>query len=134
MLILDRSLFPQRPADFLSINWAPVLYQPILGSPEQFVIGVLCFNDAGYHLERANRLEKLKCLYGDNSTGVLLAIELGLDVLSAAITHSDFSAADFKSAVSGMHLGEVDLTEGPSLEAVARCWLSAHCSLFTFPQ
>jgi hypothetical protein len=130
MLKLNRSLFPERPSNFISISVVPVLYRPILGSPEQFVIGILCFSAGGCHLERANRLEKLACLYGDNSTGVLLAIALGLDVLEAAIRSPDFSAADFKSAVSGMYLGELNLTENSSLEAAARIWLSAQCSLF----
>ncbi|TLX17010.1 hypothetical protein [Rhizobium sp. MHM7A] len=98
------------------------------------MVGVLCFNAAGHHLERANRLEKLTCLYGDNSTGVLLAIELGLDVLAAAITYPGFEVLDFKSSVSGMYLGEVGTTEAPSFQVAARLWLSSHCSLCSFSE
>jgi hypothetical protein len=130
-LAIDRSLFPQRPAHFIPINRVPVLYRPILGSPEQFVVGVLCFNYSGCHLERANKLERLSCLFGGNCDGVLLAIGLALDVLEAAIQRPDFSIDHFESAVSGMCLGESHVTEGPSLEAAAQAWLSAHSSLFS---
>ncbi len=131
MLTLDKILFPQRPTDFVSIRCVPVLYKPILGSPEQLVVGVLCANAAGWHLERANRLDRLICLYGKNVEGVLLAIEVGLDTLEAAIQLPEFSVPDFRSGVSGMHLGEMSATEGSSLKAVARYWLTSHCSLFT---
>jgi hypothetical protein len=131
MIKLDRSLFPQRPSEFVSINCVPVLYRPILGSPEQFVVGVLCTSAAGIHVERANRLDRLAGLYGDNCEGVLLAIDLALDVLDAAAQVPDFDLSEFRSAVSGIVFGEGNTTEGNSLQIAAQSWLSAHCSLFT---
>lgn len=131
MLKLDRTLFPQRPADFVSIRCVPVLYKPILGSPEQLVVGVLCASAAGWHLERANRLDRLICLYGKNVDGLLLAIEVGLDTLEAAIQLPEFSVTDFRAGVSGMHLGEMSTTEEASLKAAAMYWLTSNCSLFS---
>ena len=131
MLSLDRSLFPQRPADFVSISYVPVLYKPILGSPEQLVVGVLCSTEAKWHLERANRLDRLTCFYGENVKGVLLAIEVGLDNLETAIQLPEFSVADFTSAVSGMLFGDTNTSEASSLETAARSWLTSHSSLFS---
>ena len=50
-----------------SAVWSPVLFRPVMGSPEQFVIGIVVVSDGEAHIERANRLEKLNCVYSGTS-------------------------------------------------------------------
>ena len=131
MLILDLSRFPQRPATFIPIKCVPVLYRPILGSPEQFVVGVLCVSASGTHLVRANRLDRLSCLYGNNAEGVIVAVNVGIDDLEAAAQRVGFNVHRHDFLVSGMRFGEENRTEDMSMEAAGKIWLSAHSSLFT---
>jgi hypothetical protein len=133
MLRIDKALFPQKTSAFASYARIPVLYRPILGSPEQFVVGALCYGPDRRHLERANNLSRLDGFYGPQAVGVILAIEIGLDALAAALLDPEFSIVDFRSPVSEMALGAEEIVEGRSLEEVAKTWLEAASSLQAEP-
>jgi hypothetical protein len=107
----------------------PVLYRPILGSPEQFVIGVLCIGDSGRHLERVNALHRLAALYGRHSAGVILAIDVALDDLAEALEKDEFVPATYRSPISGLRLADEEKTEGRSLVESAQTWLVSMSSL-----
>jgi hypothetical protein len=126
---LDASLFPRRSGDFALFTRVPILYRPIMGSPEQFVVAVVSCGPGGKHLERANCLSKLAGLYGANAVGVILAIEVGLDEIADAIVDPEISIGGFNSAVTGLALGNEEIAEGRSLEEVSKTWLEAHSSL-----
>jgi hypothetical protein len=71
--------------------------------------------------------------YGPQAVGVILAIEIGLDALAAALLDPEFSIVDFRSPVSGLALGAEEIVEGRSLEEVAKTWLEAASSLQAEP-
>ncbi|MCS4088429.1 hypothetical protein [Rhizobium sp. BK176] len=127
---LDRSRFPQRTADFRSVSLVPVLFSPIMGSPERFVVGCLCSDRDSIHLERANKLDRLTCLFGEQSKGAVAAIEIALDALSGSIHTDDFLIDTYRSPVSNCRLGETENREGRSLQEAGIFWMSAMSSLY----
>lgn len=129
--VLDMSRFPQRTDDFRSMLRVPVLFSPIMGSPERFVIGCVCSDDDGIHLERANKLDRLVRLFGELSQGAIEAIEIVLDALSSAIHTDEFLFDSYRSPVSGFAFGERETTEGRSLQEAGSLWMSAMSSLYT---
>ncbi|OWK23967.1 hypothetical protein AJ87_26630 [Rhizobium yanglingense] len=130
MIRLNRALFPQRSDDFVSVTRVPVMYSPLLGSPESFVIGAVCYDGRGIHLERANSLSRLECFYGQQSIGAIVAIEFALDDLSEAIKSADFSLGRYRPSVSGLAFGEEERVEGRSLQEVSSSWMTAMSSLY----
>ncbi|MBY3432821.1 hypothetical protein HFN89_01355 [Rhizobium laguerreae] len=126
---LDMSLFP-RGDDFHIVTRVPVLFSPIQGSPERLVVAALCFDNSDIHLERANELRRLKGLYGVQSSGAVVVIEIALDDLSDAIKAPDFSFKQYRSPVSGLAFGAGEQVEGRSLQEVGISWMSAMSSLY----
>lgn len=129
MIKLNAALFPKKTGEFSLVARIPVLYRPIMGSPEQFVVGALCHDANGRHLERANCLSRLNGLYAPSAVGVIVAIEIGLDALQASLAEQDFHPDSFCSPVSGLTLGDEEIVEGRSLEEVSKTWLEASSSL-----
>lgn len=111
----------------------PVLYRALLGSPEQFVVGAICYNDDGSQLVRANMLSRLECFYGESAVGAIVAIEFALQALDAAMAAPDFSLKAYRPAVSGLAFGEVERVEGRSASQVGSTWLEAMSSLYMRP-
>lgn len=129
MIKLNAALFPKKTGEFSLVARIPVLYRPIMGSPEQFVVGALCHDANGRHLERANCISRLNSLYAPSAVGAIVAIETGLDALQASLAKKDFHPKSFRSPVSGLVLGDEELVEGRSLEEVSKTWLEASSSL-----
>lgn len=128
---LDPNSFPSS-RGLIKANWAPIVLRPIMGSPELFVIGVAAADSLTVHLEQANKLERLRCLYESNADLVVLAVRTGLDAL-----HQDISARgplalrDFQPVLSGVGLGEMREGEGQSLAHIAQSWLASVSSLYS---
>jgi hypothetical protein len=115
---------------FIRAQWAPVLLRPILGSPEQVIIGVAAVNGADYHLERASSLARLECLLGNEAPVAILAANAGLDALKADLAARAHEAlSNYRAVFSGVGIGELREAEGESLQAIARSWLSSLSSL-----
>ena len=115
---------------FIRAHWAPVLLRPILGSPEQLVVGVVAINEFGFHLERASSLLRLECLLDNDAAGAILAANAGMDALMADLaTRSGEALSDYRAVFSGVRIGELREAEGESVQAIAKSWLGALSSL-----
>lgn len=111
--------------------WSPVLFRPIVGSPEQFVIGIAVAGESGVHLERANQLRRLKCVFTDESEMAITIAETALNVIEADLIRRSKSALiDFKPVISGVLLGDVREAQGVSLQQIAASWMTAMSSLY----
>jgi hypothetical protein len=112
-------------------RWAPVLLEPIAGSYERLVIGVAVVGEKSFHLELANALDRLKCLYADNAEGALYAIRLTAQQLSQDLSRRALQAlTDPRPAISGIVIGDCREAEGESLEAIGASWMSTLSSLY----
>lgn len=130
---LDTSLFPKL-RDGIRARWVPVLFEPIAGSYERLVVGVAVFNERGFHLEWANRLDRLTCFYGSDAIGAVTAIQVAGEYLREDLAErADQALVEFDPAVTGISLGEFREAEGRSLERVAQSWMSALSSLYSEP-
>lgn len=123
--------------DFPSVDgttsclWAPVLLSPILDSPERLVIGVVAANKADFHLERANALSRLRCLFGKAAETAVFAAEVALEELVELLSSRGLDALQEQALVfSGVALGSIREGEGNSLRDVARTWMGALSSLY----
>ena len=112
-------------------SWVPVFLSPIRGSEERLVIGVAVFNDGGFHIEAANALTRLQCLYGSQSDIVIQVAGVVLDELKYDFTVRSAEAINaFRPTISGVALGTVREAEGVSLQAIGSAWMSALSSLY----
>jgi hypothetical protein len=129
---LSNLKFPELPSTTRG-RWAPVFLSPILDSPERFVIAVAAANDRGFHIESANELKRLSCLYGKSAETALFAAEVAIEELEAALSDRGEAALVEGSLVfSGVALGAVSEGEARSLQQIARTWMSALSSLYRF--
>lgn len=127
---LDRDAFPSLPRS-VRANWAPVFISPIRGSQERLVIGVAVFNNAGFHIEAANALSRLQCLYGSQADIVVQVAGVALDELKADLAaHSAHAIAEFRPSITGVSVGDVRTAEGESLQSIGAAWMSALSSLY----
>lgn len=130
MLSLLETDFPGN-AGFVRAKWAPLLLRPILGSPEQLVIGVAAVNKAGFHLERANSFARLTCLFSGEATSAILASQAALDALESDLSSRAVGAiVEYQPIFSGVVLGDVGDAEGPSLKSIASSWMMSLSSLY----
>lgn len=132
-IAIDTDIFP-RLRNGVRAQWAPVFFEPISGSYERLVVGVAAFNQDGFHLEWANQLDRLKCLYGPDAIGTVSAIEIAGEYLEADLAKratEAFTKPD--AAVTGIGFGALREAEGRNLESVARSWMSALSSLYVEP-
>jgi len=128
---LEKAIFPQPPSGFIKAKRAPVVFRPIIGSLEQLVVGAIAYDNRNAYLARANRLERLQCLYNDQAGGAILAIELALEELALdLVADPSLAASEYISAMSGVVVGPPHDAEGVSLEAIAGSWLSGMSSLY----
>jgi hypothetical protein len=131
MLSLDEKDFPTTEG-IVRAKWAPLLMRPILGSPEQFVIGVVAIGANGFHLERANSFERLRCLFADDANSAILAAQAGLSAWEADLSGRALEAvANFRPVFSGVVVGEMREAEGFSLDSIASSWMAALSSIYS---
>jgi hypothetical protein len=130
MIILD----PPFVQDFESLQkalWSPILLRPIMGSPEQYVIGVAVVSEQGVHLERANQLRRLDCIFSDSSGMLITVAETALNIIEDdLLKRGKTSLIEFKPAISGIERGELRDSQGQSLKQIAVSWMSAISSLY----
>jgi hypothetical protein len=131
MLSIKEDDFPS-PDRLVKAVWVPILLRPILGSPEQFVVGVVAVNETGFYVARANQLNRLFCVFAEEAHSAILAAEASLDALSTDLaTRSLEAVRDFRPMFSGVSCGEVTEAQGESLEKIASSWMSSLSSLYS---
>jgi hypothetical protein len=112
-------------------RWAPIILVPISGSYERLVIGVAVANENGFHVEMANALDRLRCLYADDAEGVAYAIDLTADHLRLDIGKRGVRAiVEPQPLLSGVEIGMNREAEGASFEAIAASWMRSLSSLY----
>lgn len=134
MPILKPEQFP-RLARPVRAKWAPVLLAPLMGSPEQLVVGVVAVGDSGFYIERANALRRFECLYGKMAETAIFAAEVALDNLATDLAERGLKAiTEPRTSFSGVAVGPVSEGEASSLEEVARNWMISLSSLYNADQ
>ncbi|HEX8443887.1 MAG TPA: hypothetical protein VF631_09600 [Allosphingosinicella sp.] len=95
------------------------------------MIGVAVANENGFHVEMANALDRLRCLYADDAEGVAYAIDLTADHLRLDIGKRGVRAiVEPQPLLSGVEIGMNREAEGASFEAIAASWMRSLSSLY----
>lgn len=127
---LDPNSFPSF-AEHMFAKWRPVLLEPISGSYERLVIGCAVANQSGFHLEMANALNRLNCLYSVKAEAVLFAVELAEKALKHDLAERGIEALVHpRGLLSGIALGEMRDAEGAGLAEIGRDWMAVISSLY----
>lgn len=112
-------------------HWAPIFLSPISGSEERLVIGVAVIGENGFHIEAANALSRLQCLYGAQSDIVIQVAGIALDELNFDIASRSIKALhEFNPSTTGISVGAVRAAEGLSLQNIGSAWMTALSSLY----
>jgi hypothetical protein len=112
-------------------HWAPVLLEPIAGSYERLVIGVAVVSADGFHLELANALDRLHCLYSDNAHGAIYAVQLTAERLREELaTRAIEALTEPRPVMSGVVIGECRQAEGENLQTIGASWMRTLSSLY----
>jgi hypothetical protein len=106
--------------------WQPVFFRFNFDTPERLVAAVVAFANGQWHLERANSLERLKCLYGSDALVALDIIKIGLDELQASFERIEQNNI---LGVTGLELGTKYDAQGRDASEIAQRWLRQTSSL-----
>lgn len=128
---LNSEMFPTLSRS-LDAHWRPVLLNPIVGSPESFVIGVVASDGRDYAIEMANELERLECLYGSDAQVLKFAVCAVQSHLEECFEQSaSVSLWQLMPPLESVHFGEVREADGHTVQELARSWMSSLSSLYT---
>lgn len=127
--MLSADMFPN-PRYGVRARWAPLILEPIAGSPERLVVGCAVVNEGGVHIEFANALDRLRCLYGDQSSPLLTALKFAEHSLREDFSERGARALfEHQLPLSGLHFGAIREGEGADLRDIASAWLGVLSSL-----
>jgi hypothetical protein len=115
----------------IQAKWAPIILEPIEGSYERLVVGIVATAADKAIVVPANNLAKLRCLYGIRATGVINIVSMSLSHLQESLFKEPELSGKTKLLFSGVTLGEIREGGGASLNELAGAWLSSLSSLHT---
>lgn len=108
--------------------WRPLFWEPVSGTGERLLVGVVHGYDGHCGTVRMLRDETLDCLFGKRSQGARNLIEHGLALFRAA-ADADTSLQVLSSALMGIYPGELRATAARSLHELLRTAALMHSSL-----
>lgn len=128
--LIDQRGFPSLDQSVKAL-WAPIILEPISGSYERLVAGVAVVNASGFHVELANSLHRLECLFGEDASAAVMAVRIAGESLRRDLSQRSVDAIQRpESAVSGIYVGECREAEGTSLQHIATSWMAVLSSLY----
>lgn len=102
-----------------------------MGSEERLAVAVAACAGRRWHVEPANALERLECLYGEHVDVIIQAVEVVVEALQDDLElRGEEALSDYRPPVSGVTAGSVRRAKGASLGAIARSWMQATSSLY----
>lgn len=93
--------------------WRPLYWEPVSGTGERIMIGVLHGYGNEYRAVRTIRNDVLDCLFGKSSAGLKLLIDHSLNIFQVA-AQAEHSLNALSSPVSGIYPGPLRVTEAAS--------------------
>lgn len=127
---LESSVFPSFSRS-VRADWVPIFLSAIRGSDERLVIGVAVIGADGFHIEAANALGRLQCLYGSQADIVIQVAGVALDELKYELSTKLLQAVtEFRPSITGVSVGAIRRAEGCSLQSIGAAWMSALSSLY----
>lgn len=112
------------PRSEIRASWAPVYFEPIMGSGERFGVGIAVVGELDFVVLTAPGLSKLDLLYGSSGSDVVFMVNAALEGLSSDLAERGVAALTApRPGAAGLHIGPVRDGAGPTLIAIAEEWL-----------
>ena len=111
-------------------SWAPILCHPKEASWETFVIGIVAIDSDCFHIEVANRLARLGCLYEEKAMPIALSIEMAIGWLEEVLSAGEAKLEDIVFPVSNVALGDCQVATGIQCKEVAKQWMGSLSSFY----
>jgi hypothetical protein len=112
-------------------EWMPLFISPIRGSFERLVAGVIVANQSGFHIEMANELGRLHCLYGDGAEAITLAMHVVREQLEQDLARNGIDGLRSGIDIGGFEFGPIRSVEGLSLRQIGQSWMAALSSIYS---
>ncbi|MCX7302159.1 MAG: hypothetical protein NTX73_17605 [Rhodobacterales bacterium] len=126
---LGMGLFPEIDLEE-EVVWAPLFISPIFGSPERLVAAVAVAGENNHLVSIAGQLQKLSCLYGDNSGVVIAATKSAISEFQTDLAERGKEALlQPKHTMQILSIGEAKISAAGELREIAECWLGSISSL-----
>jgi hypothetical protein len=118
-----------------SAKWAPIYFEPVMGSGEKITVAIVAINDDGteYKAVQAIRAQVIKAMYGSQHKNFSNIIEFIIDDINKHIeTNGDF--VNWKSSLHGAFLGSPKKSRAENMTGILRqaIQLTASLSSLTF--
>jgi hypothetical protein len=111
-----RHLFPAAPS--ITAEWAPVYFEPLLGSGERLAVAVICRDSEGRGAAKiAVRSAVLKCMYADQAEHVLGLIELVVESFDDHLL-SEGILGEWVPPSTSCYIGPIRVAFGESLDSI----------------
>lgn len=128
---LSNAVFPSLVAP-TAAKWAPVLFRPMLGSPEQYVVAVAAVDGSRFHIESANQWSRLECLFGRASGTLVVVAQAAIRALEQDLSaRGPVALSEYREVAASIDLGEIRDGEASSVQEVARVWMRHLSSLYS---
>lgn len=106
--------------------WRPLFWEPVSGTGERLMVGVLYDFSGETHAVRTIRKDVLECLFGKSATGLLTLIDQAISAMQiAAESSGGLEAIDYE--ILGLIPGEFRSTEAQSVGEI----LETACLLYS---
>ena len=108
--------------------WRPLYWEPVSGTGERIMVGVLHGYDNEYRAIRTIRNDVLDCLFGKSASGLKKLIDHALNIFQIAAQASN-SLETLSTQIAGIHPGPLRKTEASSATDILRTACLLYSSL-----
>jgi hypothetical protein len=99
----------------MKANWIPIYWEPVQGTGERLMVGVIAQYDGEWHREKVIRDDVLDALYGKSSANPKKLIIRGLDIGLELVSKLGFERlSEIPREIFGLHFGRHMNTEALS--------------------
>ncbi|MEN9493656.1 MAG: hypothetical protein RJA63_4105, partial [Pseudomonadota bacterium] len=110
------------------LPWRPLFWEPVSGTGERIMVGVIYRHSAGWQTARILRDDVLVALYGKAAAGARTLIDSAMSVYLAAAQASD-SLENLGVSMWGLHGGDLRATAAESAAELLRIAAMQYSSL-----
>lgn len=118
-------LFPAAPAH--TAEWAPLLWEPVMGSEERLMVGVVAHCGNEWSAIRVVREDIFTALYGKKGTGAKAIVDLAIDMLRARLPLQTWN--NIILPMTGFSVGLRRDAAGDSVQGIIRQAIAMAASL-----
>jgi len=118
-------LFPAAPAH--PAEWAPVLWEPVMGTEERLMVGVVARCGEQWTAIRVVREDVFTAIYGKKESGAKAMVDMAIDLLRSRLPLQSWY--QIRLPITGFHIGTRRDAAGDSVQGIVRQAVAMAASL-----